>query len=78
MRAAGGKGFLLPLSGGDLLDCRENECVRDNQGKHTHQACETSDAEDHQLIDEGVCAGQSQKGVDVTKEMWDLLLCTEG
>lgn len=78
MGAAGAEGLGPALCGMHAKDAREDEGIRNEDADNRHTNIKGHHNEDYQFICEGAVAGQLQKGKDVTHEVIDKVVSTEG
>ena len=76
--AAGAEGLGPALRGMHAKNAREDEGIRDEDGGNGYTDTKGHNNENHKLICEGVAAGELEKGKNVTHEVIDKVVCTEG
>ena len=78
MGTAGAERFGPALSGTDVEDAGKDATIRDKDGDTGHNDVDAHHDENHQLIHVGACAGELEKGEDVTQIMVDGVCIAEG
>lgn len=76
--AAGAEGLGSALCGMHAKNAREDEGIRNEDGDNGHTDTKGHNNEDYKLICEGVAAGELEKRKDVTHEVIDKVISTEG
>ena len=78
MGTAGAEGLGPAFIGLDVKNAGEDEAIRDEDSDAWHNDIDAHNNENYKLICEGVATGELKKGKNVTHEVIDEVVSTEG